>query len=149
MSQLLDQITASWKDAMRSGDAVRKETLALVRAAVKNVQIDAKEELDDAAVQVVIEKEAKKRREAALEYEKAGYADRAQKERDELAVLQDFLPSQLSDEELQAVVSETIAEVGASSAKDMGKVMGALRPKIAGRADGKVASELVKAALSQ
>jgi len=148
MSQLLDQITASWKDAMRSGDAVRKETLSLVRAAVKNVQIDAKTEMDDAAVQVVIEKEAKKRREAALEYEKAGYPDRAQKERDELAVLQDFLPSQLSEEELQGIVSETIAEVGASTAKDMGKVMGALRPKIAGRADGKVASEMVKAALS-
>ena len=147
MSQLLEQITSAWKDAMRAGDATRKETLSLVRAAVKNAQIDSKTEMDDAAVQSVIEREAKKRREAALEYDKAGRPELAQKERDELGVLQDFLPQQLSEDELRAVVAQTIAETGAQSPKDMGKVMGALRPKIAGRADGKLASELVKTAL--
>ena len=147
MSQLLEQITSAWKAAMRAGDATRKETLSLVRAAVKNAQIDSKTEMDDAAGQSVIEREAKKRREAALEYDKAGRPELAQKERDELGVLQDFLPQQLSEDELRAVVAQTIAETGAQSPKDMGKVMGALRPKIAGRADGKLASELVKTAL--
>lgn len=145
---LLEQITNSWKDAMRAGDATRKETLSLVRAAVKNAQIDSKTEMDDAAVQGVIEREAKKRREAASEYDKAGRPELAQKERDELAVLQDFLPQQLSEDELREIVSQTVTEVGANGPKDMGKVMGALRPKIAGRADGKLASELVKTALA-
>jgi uncharacterized protein len=148
MGQLLDQVTASWKEAMKSGDATRKETLAMVRAAVKNAQIDSKEELSEEATLAVIEKEAKKRREAAEEFDKANRSDLADKERAELAVLAGFLPEQISDAELQQIVSATVSEVGASSPKDMGKVMSALLPKISGRADGKKASALVRAALS-
>ena len=149
MGQLLDQVTASWKAAMKSGDATRKETLSMVRAAVKNAQIEAKgSEISEEATLAVIEKEAKKRREAAEEYDKANRPDLADKERAELAVLADFLPEQMSDEELSQLVSATLAETGASSPKDMGRVMSALLPKVAGRADGKKVSALVRAALS-
>jgi hypothetical protein len=151
MSTLLEQVTNAWKDAMRSGEAVRKDTLSSLRAAIKNGEINSRgsgAEFDEAAAQATIEKEAKKRREAIVEYEKAGRQDLADREKAELAVISEFLPEQLTEEELATLVRETIAEVGASSPKDMGKVMGVLVPRIAGRADGKVASALVKQSLS-
>lgn len=151
MSQLVETITAGWKDALKSGDATRKDTLSALRAAIKKAEIDARTgtELDEAARQAVIDKEAKKRREAIEEYTKANRVDLADKERAELAVIAEFLPQQLSDDELLALVRECAAQVGAAAPKDMGKVMGVLAPQIAGRADGKKASALVKELLSQ
>lgn len=151
MSTLLEQVTSAWKDAMRSGEAVRKDTLSSLRAAIKNAEINSRgtnATFDEAMAQSAIEKEAKKRREAAVEYEKVGRQDLADKEKAELAVIAEFLPQQLTSEELEALVRETIAETGAASPKDMGKVMGALVPKISGRADGKEASALVKQLLA-
>lgn len=151
MSTLLEQVTSAWKDAMRSGDAVRKDTLSSLRAAIKNGEINSRgtgATFDEAAAQATIEKEAKKRREAITEYQKVGRQDLADKEKAELDVIADFLPQQLTAEELAEIVKATIAETGASSPKDMGKVMGVLVPKISGRADGKEASNLVKQLLA-
>lgn len=136
---------------MKSGDSLRKDTLSSLRAAIKKAEIDARTgtELDETARQSIIDKEAKKRRESIEEYTKAGRNDLADKEKAELDIIAEFLPTQMSDDELLAVVRECVAEVGASSPKDMGKVMGVLVPKIAGKADGKKASNLVKELLSQ
>ena len=125
--------------AQPSAETLRESMAILVIDALAGV---------DAAIQAIIDKEAKKRREAITEYEKAGRDDLAQKEREELAVLAEFLPTQLTEAELSEIISATIAELGASGAKDMGRVMGTLRPKIAGKADGKLASEIVKSQLS-
>ena len=151
MSQIVETITTQWKDAMKSGDALRKETLSSLRAAIKKAEIDARTgvELDENARQNIIDKEAKKRRESIEEYTKANRVDLADKERAELEIIAEFLPQQMSDDELLVVVRDCIAEVGAASPKDMGKVMGVLVPQIAGRADGKKASNLVKELLSQ
>lgn len=137
---------------MKSGNTLRKDTLSGLRAAIKRAEIDARGtanegELDDVATQAIVDKEGKKRREAIEEYTKAKRADLADKERAELAVIVEFLPPPLSDAELEVIVRETVAETGASGAKDMGKVMAALQPKIAGRADGKKASSMVREAL--
>lgn len=151
MDTLTERITNSWKEALKSGDATRKDTLSGLRAAIKKAEIDARTgaDLDDTARQAVIDKEGKKRREAIEEYTKANRLDLADKEQAELDIIAEFLPQQLSDDELLAIVRECIAEVGAASPKEMGKVMGVLVPRIAGRADGKKASALVKELLSQ
>jgi uncharacterized protein YqeY len=151
MSNLLDRITEEWKNAMRAGDAQRRDVLSGLRAAVKKTEIDARGgdswSGSDADVQGVVEREAKKRRDAIDEYEKVGRADRADIERAELIVLQEFLPAQLSDEELESIVREAIAETGATSAKDMGALMKAVMPKVQGRADGKRVNAVVRAQL--
>lgn len=136
---------------MKSGQTQRRDVLSGLRAAVKNAEIDAKSgigQLDDDGVQKVVEREAKKRRDAIEEYTKVNRPDRAQTEREEMEILQEFLPAQLSDDELENLVRETIAEANASSPKDMGAVMKLLSPKIAGVADGRAASECVKRLLS-
>ena len=147
---LQEQITQDYKAAMKSGDATRKTTLSGLRAAFKSAEIDARgtgKEVDEAALQGVIEKEAKKRRESIEEFDKAGRTDLADKERAELEVLQEYLPEPLSEDELRALVEKTVAEVGAQSPKEMGRVMGVLVPQIAGKADGKLASQMVREAL--
>lgn len=144
---LQQQIVENWKEAMKSGQKQRRDVFSSLRAAIKNAEIEAQSgigEMDDAEVLRVIEREAKKRRDAIAEYSRAGREDRAQTEQEELAILQEFLPEQLSEEELEQLVQETINEAGASSMKDMGAVMKLLSPKISGRADGKTASEIVK-----
>jgi uncharacterized protein YqeY len=154
MATLNERINSGWKDALREGQTLRKDTLSMLRAAVKRAEIDARgtgkafsSESDD-DVQAVIEREAKKRRDAIEEYAKAGREDRAQAERDELEVLQEFLPQQLSTEELREIVKSAIASTGATSAKDMGAIMKAVMPLVAGRADGKAINALVREELS-
>jgi uncharacterized protein YqeY len=150
MATLSEQITEGWKDAMREGQTLRKDTLSILRAAVKRAEIDGRgtgksfDSSDDAQVQAVIEREAKKRRDAIEEYAKVGREDRAQAERDELEILLEFLPQQLSEEEIRAIVQEAIAQTGASSAKDLGPVMKAVTPKTSGRADGKQVNAIVR-----
>ena len=147
---LQEKITDDYKTAMKSGDTTRKMTLSGLRAAFKSAEIDARgtdKVVDDETFRAVIEKEAKKRRESIEEFDKAGRTDLADKERAELEVLKDYLPEPMTDEELHAMVGEAIAQSGANSPKDMGRVMSVLVPKIAGRADGKLASKLVREAL--
>ena len=148
MTALQEKITSGWKDALRAGDTPRRDTLSGLRAALKNEEIEVRGELDEARVQAIINREAKKRREAITEYQKANRPDLADKEDAELRILTEFLPTQLGEEELRALVAATIAQVGAQSPKDMGAVMKALQPQIAGKADGKLASNLVKEALA-
>ena len=132
------------KASMMAKNADRTGTLRMVKSALGYVQIEKKVEvLPDADVTAVLQREAKKRRDAITEYEKAGREELVAKERAELLVIEEFLPKALSAEELEALVRAAIAEVGATSKKDMGAVMKAAQAKAAGRADGKVLSGLV------
>jgi hypothetical protein len=133
-----------YKEAMRARDEVRKNTLRMALAAIKQIEVDEQKELADADVLRVLQKEVKIRQEGIAEAETANRPDLIEEGIQEIAVLEAFLPQALSDEELEAVVVDTIAEVGASSPADMGKVMKAVMPKIAGRADGGQVSQMVR-----
>jgi uncharacterized protein YqeY len=149
---LRDQINNGIKDAMKSGEKLKLSTLRLVNAAIKNADIEArgggKGPLDDAALLGLFQKMIKQRQESVELYEKGGRPELAANERGEIEVIQGFLPKQMSDGEVDAAIKAAIAEAGASSVKDMGKVIAALRGKYAGQMDFGKASGLVKAALS-
>jgi uncharacterized protein len=136
------------KTAMRARDAARLSAVRLILAALKQKEIDERMELTDADVLGVLEKMVKQRRESIAQYEKAGRNDLAQGEKFELEVLSGYLPQQMDESELQQEIQKALAESGASGAKDMGKVMALLKPRLAGRADMGKVSGLVKARLS-
>jgi len=136
------------KAAMRSGDARRRDALRLLLAALKQREVDERKDLADADVVAVIDKLMKQRREAIVQFEKGGRQDLAQNEQFELDLLQTYMPQALSEAEIAAAVSEAIAAAGAKVPSDMGKVMSALKVKLAGRADMSKVSALVKAKLS-
>jgi len=141
---LQDRLTADLKASMLARDADRTGTLRLVKSALGYAQIEKKtDQLSDADVSAVFQKEAKKRRDAIEEYERGGRPELAAKERAELAVIEEFLPRALAPAELETLVKAAIAEVGATSKKDMGAVMKAAQAKAAGRADGKTLSGVV------
>lgn len=137
-------------DAIRERDGVRSSTLRMVLTAVSNAEVAGKEhrDLTDDEVMAVVVKEAKKRREAADAFIGAGRTELAEKEQAELACLEGYLPTQLSDEEIDAVVAEAVAATGASGMKDMGKVMGVVKPKIGDQAEGGRVAAAVKKALA-
>jgi uncharacterized protein len=140
---LQKQIDEDLKDAMRAKDATRLSVLRLLKAALKNAIIEkvgADGELNDADAIAVIRKQVKQRQDSIESFEKGGRAELAEKERAEMAVLNQYLPQAMSVDELQLIVADTIREVGATSRAQMGVVMKALQPKIAGRADGKTLS---------
>lgn len=140
----IEKINAELKASMLARDADRTGALRMLKSAVGYVQIEKKVDvLPDADVLAVVQKEAKKRRDSIEEFDRGGRAELAAKERAELKVLEEFLPKQLSPEETEDLVKAAIAEVGATSKKDMGAVMKAAQAKAAGRADGKVMSALV------
>jgi uncharacterized protein YqeY len=149
---LRDQINNALKDAMKSGEKLKLSTLRLVNSAIKNADIEArgqgKPPLDDAALLGLMQKMIKQRQESIELYEKGGRAELAAGERGEIEVITGFLPKQMSDAEVEAAIKAAIAETGAASVKDMGKVIGVLRGKYAGQMDFGKASGLVKAALS-
>jgi len=138
MSTLEERLHSDLTDAIRSRDEVRSATLRMAPTAVKNEAVSGNEarELTDADVVAVLGREAKKRRESATAYDDAARPELAARERAELEVLEGYLPAQLDDDELAALVAEAIAETGAESPKQMGQVMKVLTPRIAGRADG-------------
>jgi uncharacterized protein len=136
------------KTAMRARDAARLSAVRLILAALKQKEIDERMELTDADVLGVLEKMVKQRRESIAQYEKAGRNDLVQGEKFELEVLSGYLPQQMDESELQQEIQKALAESGASGAKDMGKVMALLKPRLAGRADMGKVSGLVKARLS-
>lgn len=148
MARHLDAINAALKDAMKNRDAARRDTIRFIISAIKQVEVDTRRELSAEEEMEILQKEAKKRRESISELEAAGREDQAAQEAYELGVLEEFLPKQLSREEIEAMVQEAIQQTGASSPRDMGKVMGALVPKTKGRADGKLVSDIVRNALS-
>jgi uncharacterized protein len=135
--------------AMRSGEELRRDVLRMTQSAIYNVEKAKRQPLAEDEVLAVITREVKTRRESVDAFRKGGREDLAAKEESEIAVLEGYLPAQLSDEELQALVDEAIAATGASSPRDMGKVMGWLSPRTRGRADGRRTSELVARLLAR
>jgi uncharacterized protein YqeY len=151
MSALKDKLQSDLNGAIKSRNTVVAETIRMVLSAITNEEVAGKEkrELSDAEVITVLTREAKKRREAAEAFETGGRADRAAAERAEGEVIASYLPAQLSESEIKNLIAETIAAVGASGPADMGKVMGGLKAKVAGKADGALVSSLVKEALNK
>jgi len=145
---LTDQLTEAMKEAMKAKDSLRLNAIRLIRTAVKNREIEARETLDDQQVIGVLSTLVKQRRESAQVYRDNGREELAAKEEAELTVIQEFLPAQLDEAELQAIIAAAVEETGASSLKDMGKVMKLVTGRTTGRADGRLVSELVKARLS-
>ncbi len=141
---LKDQLTADMKAAMKSGDKERLGVIRLILADIKRVEVDSRKELDDAGLLAVVEKAVKQRRDSVEQFTKGGRDDLAAKEQAEIEVLSGYLPEQLSDAELDALVAEVIAATGAESIRDMGKVMGAIKSKAAGKADMGAVSARVK-----
>ena len=141
---LKTQLNDSMKDAMRSGDEVRKRTVRMVLAAVKQAEVDRRVELDDTAVTNLIQKEVKNRRESLEEARKVNRADLVEANEAEIRVLEAFLPKAMPAEELRSLVEAAIAETGASSPADMGRVMKAVIPKVAGRAPNDMISTTVR-----
>jgi len=146
---LKSQLNESMKDAMRSRDEVRLRTVRMALAAIKQVEVDKRIELDDAAVMSLIQKEVKNRREAIEEAKKANRPDLVEANEAEIEVLQAFLPKAMPAEELRTIVQAAIAETGASSPADMGKVMKTVMPKVAGRAPNDMISAAVRELLQK
>ena len=145
---LKDTLQQDMKAAMRGGDKARLSVIRLINAAIKQREVDERIELEDSQVTAVLDKMAKQRRESIEQYEKAGRNDLAEQENFELQVLKSYLPEQLGDAAVDAMIEEAIAATGATSMKDMGKVMGQLKSKLAGRADMGAVSGKIKARLS-
>jgi uncharacterized protein len=144
---LKERITEDMKAAMRASEKERLSTIRMVQAAIKQREVDERITLDDAQVIAVLEKMVKQRRESIVQFEAGGRADLADKEKAEIALLQSYLPAQLSEAEVDALIKDAIATTGASTMKDMGKVMGVVKSKAAGRADMGAVSARIKAAL--
>lgn len=144
---LKERITEDMKAAMRASEKERLSTIRLVQAAIKQREVDERITLDDAQVLAVLEKMVKQRKESIAQFEQGGRKDLADKERQEIELLKAYLPTQLSDAEIDALIREAVAATGAASIRDMGKVMGVVKGKAAGRADMASVGARVKAAL--
>ncbi len=144
---LKDQLTADMKAAMKGGEKDRLRVIRLILADIKRVEVDSRKELDDAGLLAVLEKAVKQRRDSVEQFTKGGREDLAANERAEIEVLSGYLPEQLSDAELDALVDEVVTATGAESIRDMGKVMGAIKSRAAGKADMGAVSARVKARL--
>lgn len=147
-SSLKDRIFADMKSAMRAKDKDRLQTIRLILAAIKQIEVDTREDVDDASVSAILDKLVKQRRDSIKQYDDAGRTDLADVERNEMTVIQEYLPEQLSDSDIDDLISEALAATGATSMKDMGKVMGMIKPKVQGRADMGKVSGLIKSRLS-
>ncbi len=145
---LKDTLQQDMKAAMRAADKRRLGVIRLINAAIKQREVDERVELDDTQVIAVLDKMAKQRRESIEQYEKAGRPDLVEQENFELEVLKTYLPEQLSDADIDAMIEAAISATGAASMKDMGKIMGQLKDKLAGRADMGAVSGKIKARLS-
>ncbi|NVJ66244.1 MAG: GatB/YqeY domain-containing protein [Gammaproteobacteria bacterium] len=148
MSDLKDTINVAMKEAMRAKDKARLTTIRLALSAIKQVEVDQRIELDDTAILAILDKMVKQRRESIKMYEEAGRQELADVEHAEITVLQDFLPQPLTDAEIEQLIDDAIAKTGAESIRDMGKVMGMLKPQLQGRADMGPVSGKIKARLS-
>jgi uncharacterized protein YqeY len=148
LASLKEKITEDMKNAMRSGQKDQLATIRLVLAAIKQREVDERIQLDDTQVLAVLEKMIKQRKESIVQFEAGGRADLVAKEAAEMTLLQAYMPAQMSDAELDALISEAIASTGASSIKDMGKVMGIVKTKAQGRADMGAVGARIKARLS-
>ena len=148
MSELKGQIKDAMKDAMRAKDKPRLGTIRLILAELKRIEVDERIELDNKRIITVMDKMLKQRRDSISQFEAAGRQELADIEKAEITVIQSFMPAPLSNEEIEQLVGDAIANTGASSMKDMGAVMGQLKPQLQGRADMAEVSKLIKARLS-
>ncbi|GFZ91438.1 GatB/YqeY domain-containing protein [Dyella caseinilytica] len=144
---LKQQLTDDMKTAMRGGDKDRLGVIRLILAAVKQREVDERIQLDDAQILAVLEKMLKQRKDSVTQYAAAGREDLADVERAEMVVIEAYMPAKLTDAEVEALIEAAIAETGASSARDMGKVVGVVKGKVAGRADMGQVSALIKVKL--
>lgn len=139
-----EQLRTDMADAMRTGDKEKRDTLRLLLAAIKQVEVDGRTTLDDADVQIILTKQAKQRRESIAEYEAAGRQEQADHEEAELDIIESYLPQMMNRQEVEEIAAQTIADLGADSPKDMGRVMGRLMPQVKGRANGSLVSDVVR-----
>ncbi len=146
---LKDQITEDMKSAMRAKETERLGTIRLLLAAIKQREVDERIVVDDAGIVAIIEKLIKQHKDSITQFDKAGRMDLVNQETNELNILQAYMPAQLAPDEISAIVSKTIANLGANSPQDMGKVIGALKAQLAGKADMGMVSGMVKAALAK
>lgn len=144
---LMEQLTADMKEAMKQGEKERLSVIRLVRGAVRQAEIDGKKTLTDDEVVSVVNKEVKMRRDSIEEFERGSRPDLVAKAQAEIAILMPYLPEQLSEDAVKTLAEAAVAEVGAQTAKDMGKVMGVLMPRVQGRANGKLVQEIVRSLL--
>ena len=143
-----EQLLQDLKEAMKNKDTLRKDTITMLRAAILQVEKDSQKVLNDDEICAIVAKEVKKRKESVKEYEDAGREDIADNLKKEIEILSKYLPEQLTEDEIRKMVEDAIVESGAASPRDMGKVMSILRPKTAGKADGKLVSDIVKEKLA-
>ncbi|WP_437130244.1 GatB/YqeY domain-containing protein [Peptostreptococcus russellii] len=141
---LKERLQEDLKSSMKNKDTVRKSVITLIRAAIKQYEVDNRIELSEEGVIDIISKQLKQRNDSLVEFEKANREDLIEEAKSEIQVLEAYLPQQLSETELEKIVVDVISEVGATSMKDMGKIMTIIKPKTAGRADGRKINELVK-----
>lgn len=141
---LKQKLQEDLKTSMKNKDTLRKSVITLIRSSIKQVEVDKRIELNDDDVIDIISKQLKQRNDSLEQFLDAGRKDLVEETRSEIEVLKEYLPQQLSEEELNEIVKQTISEVGATSMKDMGKIMSVIKPKTKGRADGKLINKLVK-----
>ena len=139
-----EQLKQDTVAAMRSGDSETRNTLRMLSAAIKQVEIDTQTELDDEAVLKILTKQAKQRRESITDFEKAGRAEMAAEEKQELAVIETYLPQMMGLDEVKTIAAEVIAELGVTDMKGMGQIMGKLMPRVKGKADGRIVNQAVR-----
>jgi len=145
---LKEQIKADIKEAMRAKDVTKRDTLRNLNAAIKQIEVDERRELNDSDIEAILGKYLKQREDAKKQFEEAGREDLVAKEEAEIAIVKAYLPEPLSDEELKSLVEEVAKELGATSMKDMGKVMGAIKSKVGSRADGSKVNKFFKEIIS-
>lgn len=145
---LKEKISEDIKNALKSGDKQRRTVLGMVSAAVKNKEIEKRSELGDEEVIAVISSEIKKRKDSVEQYEKGGRPELAEGEKQEIAILMEYMPEQMSEEQIRSEVQKAISETGIKDIKEMGKLLGGLMPKLKGKADGSLVSKIVKEELS-
>ncbi|WP_234121428.1 GatB/YqeY domain-containing protein [Clostridium hydrogenum] len=141
---LKEKLQQDWKDALKSGDKFKANIISMARAAVLQVEKTDGEKVDDPKVVEILSREIKQRREALVEFEKGNRQDLIDKANSEIEILMNYLPQQLTEDEIKSVINDAAASIGANNMKDMGKLMGAVVPKTKGRADGTLVSKLVK-----
>jgi uncharacterized protein len=145
---LKEKLQEDWKTALKSKDRFKTTVISLAKAAILQAEKVDNSTLDDEAIIAIIAREVKQRREANLEFEKGNRQDLVEQNNKEIEILLEYLPQQLSSQEIADIIKDAVKETGATSAREMGKVMSAIKPKVKGRADGKLVSDLVKQILS-
>jgi len=144
---LADRLNDDMKQALKSGEKFRLQTIRMVRASIKNQEIELRRPLDENETLNILSRELKQRRDSQLDFEKGGREDLVSNVKAEIEIISEYLPRQLTEEEIKAIVVQTMQETGASSKADLGKLMGALMPKVRGVADGKLVNAIVQQSL--